>query len=349
MPSARSQDRPVERAPERLCAFGLPTYTATALRPCSARIGESRRSISSKASSQLASTSSPSRRTSGVVSRSGSSWSCLSPYAFGQMKPRLNTSSRSPRTDTTSRPRSRPPGRRWPRRTGRCGSAVATAPSLLRSRSSIQSARDAQARRPPSRTARSRPGACARPRRATTTASACGSPTRTAHPIRAVSRARTTGGPSPKLATGALVGQSSAAQTHSGRTCPSSSASDSSGSSRRRRGRRGRPAGPGRCACPSPRGALGPADDAGRERVRGGPALAAGRPRPPRRSPRGTGSGTSSRSSRLALGDERVAVAELHAPAVARHVERPLERRRRAQRDLDDLGAHAAARPRPQV
>ena len=64
----------------------------------------SRLSISSNASSQVASTSSPSRRTSGVVSRSGSSWSCLIPYAFGQMKPRLKTSSASPRTDTTSRP-----------------------------------------------------------------------------------------------------------------------------------------------------------------------------------------------------------------------------------------------------
>src|SRR5215217_141810 len=67
-------------------------------------IGERRRSISSNASSQVASTSSPSRRTSGVVRRSGSSWSCLIPYAFGQRKPRLKTSSASPRTDTTSRP-----------------------------------------------------------------------------------------------------------------------------------------------------------------------------------------------------------------------------------------------------
>jgi hypothetical protein len=63
-----------------------------------------RLSISSKASSQLASTSSPWRRTSGVRSRSGSSCSCLSPCALGQMKPRLSTSSASPRTDTTSFP-----------------------------------------------------------------------------------------------------------------------------------------------------------------------------------------------------------------------------------------------------
>ena len=44
----------------------------------------------------------PARRRGGpaaCVSRSGSSCSCLSPYAFGQMKPWLRTSSSSPRTD----------------------------------------------------------------------------------------------------------------------------------------------------------------------------------------------------------------------------------------------------------
>ncbi len=102
-PSTRSHAGPWISA-DRLWALGLPRYTATAFFPCSAISGASRRSISSNASSQLASTSSPSRRTSGVVSRSGSSWSCLTPYAFGQMKPWLNTSSVSPRTDTTSRP-----------------------------------------------------------------------------------------------------------------------------------------------------------------------------------------------------------------------------------------------------
>ena len=102
-PSTRSHAGPWMSA-DRLCAFGLPRYTATAFFPCSAIRGASRRSISSNASSQLASTSSPSRRISGVVRRSGSSWSCLIPYAFGQMKPWLKTSSASPRTETTSLP-----------------------------------------------------------------------------------------------------------------------------------------------------------------------------------------------------------------------------------------------------
>ena len=56
------------------------------------------------ASSQVASTNPPSRLTSGVRSRSGSSCSCLSVEPFGQMKPWLNTSSRSPRMRATSSP-----------------------------------------------------------------------------------------------------------------------------------------------------------------------------------------------------------------------------------------------------
>ena len=40
-----------------------------------------------------------------LVSRSGSSWSCLRPCDFGQRKPWLKTSSSSPRTETTSSPR----------------------------------------------------------------------------------------------------------------------------------------------------------------------------------------------------------------------------------------------------
>ena len=48
--------------------------------------------------------SSPSRRDQRRAQPVGSSWSCLSPYAFGQMKPWLKTSSASPRTDTTSVP-----------------------------------------------------------------------------------------------------------------------------------------------------------------------------------------------------------------------------------------------------
>ena len=59
--------------------------------------GSRRCSTSANASSQVASTNTPSRFTSGVRHRSGSSWSCLRVEPFGQMKPWLNTSSRSPR------------------------------------------------------------------------------------------------------------------------------------------------------------------------------------------------------------------------------------------------------------
>ena len=61
-----------------------------------------RASISANASSQVASRSSPSRRTSGDRSRSGSSRSSFSPNAFGQMNPWLRTSSSSPRIETIS-------------------------------------------------------------------------------------------------------------------------------------------------------------------------------------------------------------------------------------------------------
>ena len=69
--------------------------------------------------------SAPSRLTSGLRSRSGSSWSCLSVEPFGQMKPWLNTSSRSPRMRVTRRRRRCRPvrsrARTPPRTAGRCG------------------------------------------------------------------------------------------------------------------------------------------------------------------------------------------------------------------------------------
>ena len=68
--------------------------------------------------------SSPSRRTSGWRRRSGSSWSAFRPWAFGQRKPRLKTSSSSPRIEIDRRRcPSRSAGRTWPRTAGRCGCA----------------------------------------------------------------------------------------------------------------------------------------------------------------------------------------------------------------------------------
>src|SRR5829696_1434322 len=59
------------------------------------------------AASQLAGASSPSApRTSGVRRRSGSSWRSRIATPLGQRKPREKTSSASPRTLTTSSPRS---------------------------------------------------------------------------------------------------------------------------------------------------------------------------------------------------------------------------------------------------
>ena len=190
------------------------------------------------------------------VSRSGSSCSCLRPCAFGQRKPWLRTSSSSPRTDDhlASARRDLESAGRFAERTGAVVErpCAQTTPAAARSRALAR--RTAAARR--SRTGRRRRGACARRRRAATTTIAWRSPTidRAAEPRRQPGRAPSAGR-SAKLATGALVGQSSAAQTHSGRTWPVPSSSDSSGvqsaanmpSSQRRRGTAAaRPPAPGR-------------------------------------------------------------------------------------------------------
>jgi hypothetical protein len=52
---------------------------------------------------------------------------------------------------------------------------------------------------------------------------------------------------------------------------------------------------------------------------------------------------------RPALGNQRFTVAELHALAVAHHIERALERRRRAQRHLHLLRAHQLRQPPARV
>ena len=72
VPSAFAKREKYSNRPN-LCADGLPTATATASRPCACISGGSRRSISAKASSQVAGINSPLRRTSGVRRRSGSS------------------------------------------------------------------------------------------------------------------------------------------------------------------------------------------------------------------------------------------------------------------------------------
>src|SRR5918996_748508 len=96
-------------------------------------------------------------------------------------------------------------------------------------RNSIHRARDAHSSRC-SESNSAQAAWCLRPSTASGPESrACGSPTRTEQPSRAVNRASTIAGPSPKLATGALVGQSSAAQTHSVRTRPFPSPTESSG------------------------------------------------------------------------------------------------------------------------
>ena len=195
--------------------------------------------------------------------------------------------------------------------------AVCQAQGLMpgSSRSSIQSAREAQSSRPPSSNSAH---AAWRLRPSTSSGhdtSAWRSPTRTPQPIRAVSRASTIGGPSPKFATGALVGQSSAPHRHSGRTCPSSSASDSSGvqsaaKSAVRSRQRSR-----EDAVAVARLAVGPADHAGGKGVLGRPLPAPGlRRRLGVVGVHGLGH-VEQQLGALALGHQRGAVVELHPAA----------------------------------
>ncbi len=96
-PSAR-RSSPAYRPPASEWTIGLPRYIATASRPCSAMIAVSLLRTTSNASAQPTGTCTPSRLTSGVVSRSGSASSWPSEAPFGQRKPPLNPSRRSPRT-----------------------------------------------------------------------------------------------------------------------------------------------------------------------------------------------------------------------------------------------------------
>src|ERR1700757_68859 len=92
------------RLPATVCAFGLPKYTPTDGPPCS-RITSPRRSATTAyASSQVASVSTPPRRTRGWVNRSGSLSSSPKLAPLGQMKPPLKTSSRSPQAPHTHTP-----------------------------------------------------------------------------------------------------------------------------------------------------------------------------------------------------------------------------------------------------
>ena len=82
----RPQDRPAGRAGRPGCGrWGCRRRRRSESRPWASSTGRRRASISAKASSQLTSTNSPSRFTSGRRSRSGSSWSCFSVEPFGQM------------------------------------------------------------------------------------------------------------------------------------------------------------------------------------------------------------------------------------------------------------------------
>lgn len=87
-----------------VCTLGLPRTTPRASAPYRSTTGRRPRATASNASSQLASRSSPFSRTSGVRSRSGSASSAPKEAPLGQMKPLLNTSSRSPRAAVTRVP-----------------------------------------------------------------------------------------------------------------------------------------------------------------------------------------------------------------------------------------------------
>ena len=264
-------------------------------------MGERRRSISSKASSQVASRSSPSRRINGVVKRSGSSWSSLSPCALGQMKPRLKTSSRSPRTAVTlspSRVTSSPQVASQNGQVRWCMRSLTTTAWMHRlSRSSIQSAREAQSRRPPSSNSAH---AAWRLRPSTSSGHetrAWRSPARTSQPIRAVSRASTIGGPVAEVGHRARSWGSRARPRRTrgarGRRRPRASGRESS---RRRTDRPFREALPGRS------GSRRPASRAGPHTTQVGKGCSSVHfRRPPSAAARAssgcTGSGTSSKSS----------------------------------------------------
>src|SRR6476469_4986823 len=89
------------RLPATVWALGLPRYTPTDAPPCWPMTSPSRAATTAKASAHVASVSVPSRRTIGRDSRSGSLSSSAKLAPFGQMKPALKTSSRSPRAPVT--------------------------------------------------------------------------------------------------------------------------------------------------------------------------------------------------------------------------------------------------------
>ena len=240
--------------------------------------------------------------TSGVRRRSGSSCSCLEPVPFGQMKPWLKTSSLvAADRDDVAAVASRPRARRWPRRAGRCGSAVAGHHrSALLACSSIQRRARDRASGSPRVVEQSRKTGVAL---AAVAALELGQRAR-AHAARSAWTGRrratpraapsTTGGPSPKLATGALVGQSSAPQHTSG--AEASAARDRGSSSAANRSPS--PSRPGKT--PVARRRAG-ARDRRSTQVGNGVARRSSGHEPareaPRRASRPTGSGSSSSSS----------------------------------------------------
>src|SRR6059058_2944106 len=87
-----------------VCTLGLPRTTPTAFGPYRSTTARTPAATASKASSQVASRNSPSLRTSGLRSRSGSPSTAPKEAPLGQMNPLLNTSSRSPRAPVTRVP-----------------------------------------------------------------------------------------------------------------------------------------------------------------------------------------------------------------------------------------------------
>jgi len=98
----RAMNNPGHSAVEYPNAAGLPMYWPTDAPPWRARIAESRAAMSSRASSQVTSSNSPSgRRRNGVSTRSGSFWMSVNAMPFGHARPWDSGWSGSGRSDTS--------------------------------------------------------------------------------------------------------------------------------------------------------------------------------------------------------------------------------------------------------
>ena len=316
---------------DRLCAFGLPRYTATAFFPCSAISGVSLRSISSNASSQLASTSSPSRRISGVVQAVGVLVQLLDPVRL-----RADEAVAEDVLRVAANRHHLPP----------LGLDLETAGGFAeRAGSVVRGHRGTLLRRlaqlDPERARRAHEDAVGvverrgRPALAAVHLEAARTGSCAARPLAPGSRAARPG----RRAPSAVPRRSSRPERSSGsraRPRPARGAP----SRRRRRPPRpasssapNRPSRPGSSAgkirMPSPRSRSGPQTTQVGNGWSARPALAAGLHRGGDLVARQRLGHVHEQLGRPALGNERVAVAELDALAVAHHLQRALERRRR--------------------